>query len=217
MRRGNRREFFEFAHGHNWNRQTNLPLNRLQVSTLAVVAERNRLPCGPGTTSSANAVDIGFRLVREIEVEHVRDRIHIDPASRHVGGDQDGRMTRLEVSQGTLTRRLTLIAVQRQRGNSHAFELLREAIRSMLRPAEHDRPLDRLVLQQGGQQTGLLLLENMVDRVADQFSRLLDGGNLNPLWIVQDPFRQLRDFLRHRGREEQGLLVFGQQFDDLAN
>ena len=217
MRRGNRRELFELAHRDNWNRQTNLPLNRLQVSTLAVVAERNRLPGSSGTTSSANAVDIGFRLVRQIEVEHVRDRIHINPASRHVSGDQDGRMARLEVSQGTLTGRLTLVTMQRQRGNSHTLELLRKTIRPMLRPAEHDRPLDWLVLQQSGQQTGLLLLENVIDRVADQFSRLLDGGNLNPLGIVQDPLGQFRNFLRHRGREEQGLLVFGQQLDDLAN
>lgn len=79
-------------------------------------------------------------------------------------------MTRLEVGQGTLTGRLTLVAMQCQRGNAHAFELLRKSVRTMLRPAEHNGPLDWLVLQQGGQ-TGLLLLENMVDRVADQ-SRL---------------------------------------------
>lgn len=117
-------KLFQLPNWHHGNRQSNLTFNRLQVATLTVVAERNRLSCGPGTTGSANAVDIGFRLVREIEVEHVRHRIDVNPASRHVGGNQDGRMTRLEVGQGTLTGRLTLVAMQCQRGNAYAFELL---------------------------------------------------------------------------------------------
>lgn len=96
-------ELFQLSDWHHGNRQPNLSFDRLQVSTLAVVAERNRLTTCSGTTSTADAVNVGLRLIRQVEVKDVRYRVDIDPASCHIGSNQDRRMARFEVSQGSLT------------------------------------------------------------------------------------------------------------------
>ena len=52
------------------------------------VAQRDRHACGAGARRSADAVHIGFRHVRQIEIDDVADAVDIDAARRNVGGDE---------------------------------------------------------------------------------------------------------------------------------
>src|SRR5579871_3082610 len=49
---------------------------------------------------AADAVDVVFRHVRQLEVDDVRQLIYVQAARGDVGGDQDARRARLEVGQG---------------------------------------------------------------------------------------------------------------------
>ena len=42
----------------------------------------------PGTPGSANTMDIGINGFRKIEIDHQTQAGHIDPACRHIGGNQ---------------------------------------------------------------------------------------------------------------------------------
>ena len=57
---------------------------------------------GAGTRGAADAVDIGFRHMRQIVVDHVADAIDVDAARRDVGCHQHQDLARLEAGQRLL-------------------------------------------------------------------------------------------------------------------
>src|SRR5690606_26318398 len=60
---------------------------------------------------AADAVDIGFRHIGQLEVHHVGDLVHIDAARGDVGGDQNAQLAVLEGFKRALALRLALVAV----------------------------------------------------------------------------------------------------------
>ena len=60
---------------------------------------------------TADAVDIGFRHIGQLEVHHVGDLVHVDAARGDVGGDQDAQLAVLEGFQRALALGLALVAV----------------------------------------------------------------------------------------------------------
>ena len=75
------------------------PLDRRQPGTLFVIAERDCLACLPRTAGSADAMDVGFRFVGQLVVDHVGNVIDVDATGGDVGGDQDRRPRRFECRQ----------------------------------------------------------------------------------------------------------------------
>src|SRR5690349_20872030 len=57
--------------------------------TLFRVAERDRDALIAGTGRAANAMHIALRLIRQIEIDDVRDAIDVDAAGRDVSRDED--------------------------------------------------------------------------------------------------------------------------------
>lgn len=45
--------------------------------------------CSPGSTGSANAVDVVLSAHREVKIDHVADGGDIDPAGCHIGRHED--------------------------------------------------------------------------------------------------------------------------------
>src|SRR5882672_10034473 len=62
------------------------PFDIAQERRLLVIAERDRHALGAGARGAADAVDVGFRNVRQIVVEHVADAVDVDAAGGDVGG-----------------------------------------------------------------------------------------------------------------------------------
>src|SRR5262249_50288515 len=63
-------------------------LDVAQACRLFAVAERNRDACCPGPGGAADAMHVGFRHVRQIEIHDVADAVDVDAARSNVGGDQ---------------------------------------------------------------------------------------------------------------------------------
>ena len=61
--------------------------------------------------STADTVDVIFELVREVEIDDVRDAVDVDAARGDVSRDQDPDFAVLESLQGTLTLALGAIGV----------------------------------------------------------------------------------------------------------
>src|SRR5439155_717408 len=66
----------------------NQPLDVAEIGALLAVAQRDCRASGAGASGAADAVDIGFRHVRQLIVHHVGDAVDVDAARGDVGGDQ---------------------------------------------------------------------------------------------------------------------------------
>jgi hypothetical protein len=64
------------------------PLNCHQPGLFVTVAKADRYSSLAGPAGATDAVDVGFRLVRQFIVDHVGDLIDVDAAGGDVGGNQ---------------------------------------------------------------------------------------------------------------------------------
>ena len=112
-----------------------------QELTLVFRAERDRTAIRSGTTGAADAVDISFRLVRQIEIHHQSHVLHIDPAGGDIGGDEDRCEALLEFFQRLLALRLGLVPVDGIRRKPGFAKALGQLVRAMLGAAENDGEL----------------------------------------------------------------------------
>ena len=86
-------------------------LNLAQIVPLMRCTEGDRDPFSTGTRRPANPVDIGFRYVWQVKVEHMGHAINIDAACSHIGTYQQTGVAFAEALQRMLTRILALIAM----------------------------------------------------------------------------------------------------------
>ena len=105
-----------------------------------IIAQRDGHALRPCASGSADAVDVGLGLARQIEVQDMRDAVDIDPASRDVGRDQHFGAAGLEVGQRPLAGRLALVAVERIRRDARPIQLAGDAIGPVFRAGEDQRP-----------------------------------------------------------------------------
>src|ERR1700736_948308 len=87
-----------------------------QLVHLAALAGRDERDADTLATCAcrpSDTMNIGFAVARWIEVDHMRDAGHVDPAGRHVGRDQRVDGARLEAGERLLALALGLVAVHR--------------------------------------------------------------------------------------------------------
>ena len=104
-------------------------------------AEGNRAAVGSGARRAADAVDVGFRFVRQIVVHHQPDVLHIHAAGGDVGGDEHGSEAFLEAVERLLALGLGLVAVDGIGGKPGGAEALGEFVRAVFGAAEDDGQL----------------------------------------------------------------------------
>ena len=64
-------------------------LNADQITRLGFVAKRVSQTVSARSSRSSDAVNVHFRFVGQIKIEHVRDVFNIDAAAGDIGGDED--------------------------------------------------------------------------------------------------------------------------------
>ena len=64
----------------------------LKVADLAALHQRDDHAGGPSPGRAARAVQVVLMVVRRVELHDQVDVVHVDAASRDVGGDQDTGM-----------------------------------------------------------------------------------------------------------------------------
>ncbi len=92
-----------------------------------------------GPAGAADAMGVGGCLLRRIEVDHVGDVVDVEPAGGDVGRDERANLAGVEPGERLLALRLGLVAVDRDRVDIVAAELLDEPVGTGLRAHEDER------------------------------------------------------------------------------
>ena len=137
-----------FGAGHEVGRQredrqalARRALDVAQVAALVGSAEGNRDSVRAGAGGAADAVDILFRNVGQVEVHDVADAGNIDPARGDIGCEKHANLTRTEGRKGALALGLALVAMNCERFDAGRCELANDLVGAVLGAAEHQRPL----------------------------------------------------------------------------
>jgi hypothetical protein len=86
-------------------------LDGFQQVAFRRIAESDGRSAGAGARGAADAVNIAFRLMRQIEIHHMRDVVDVDAARGDVGGDERADLAFAERFQRTLAGVLRFVAV----------------------------------------------------------------------------------------------------------
>src|SRR5262249_37827086 len=149
-------------------RATNEAFDLPQKVALVTCAEgRGDAGCARAA-GAADAVDVDFGHFGQIEVDHVRHTLDVEPAGGDVGGHQDGRPVGFERRQRSLTDALALIAVNGGRADAGAIEMLYDLVGAVLRASENDRTRAGRVLQVMDEQLQLVMRLDEKDGVFDE-------------------------------------------------
>jgi hypothetical protein len=102
-------------------------LNILNIPPFATRPEGRRNTPRSSTPGAAHAMDEILGLLRQIEVHHVRNIIHMDAPRGNVGRDEHTILAILKTTQRLITLILRTIAMDRGRFHTRAMQLLRKS------------------------------------------------------------------------------------------
>ena len=198
-------------------RRSDESLDLLQEHRFRSVAKRDGDAGSAGARGSADAVNVAFRFVRQIEVYDMRDIVDVEAAGGDVGGDQHARLAAAKALQGALPRALRFVAVDRLGANTSIRKMACNTIGDVLGAREHQNALERRLHQNAGQQRALLLRRDVKYAVIDVCGRALRRRHVDAHGLMQDRVRELLHVRRHRRREQHGLPLARQLGDDAAD
>ena len=112
--------------------------NGTQLRKFIAVTKADRDAFRAGAARAADAVDIGLRRQRHIEIHHMGDAFHINPARGNIRRDKHTRIALLERAQCALALRLIAIAMDRLGAFTGAAEDLHHPVRPMLGPCKYE-------------------------------------------------------------------------------
>ena len=188
-----------------------------EIGLFIVGDEGEGVADGRGAAGAADAVDVIFGDVRAVEVDDVGDACDVDAAGGDVGGDQDAVAADLKPSRAAVRwpwERLPWMGMQEM---PLVGEVLGEAVGAVLGAGEADDGFEFLALQEFFEQGGFEMLRDGIDGLRDA-----DGGrglaiDLEGDGVLEHFVRELADFRRHGGGEEEGLAPGGQDAQDAAD
>ena len=185
-------------------------LDIAQVAHLVRRDQRHRGAGGTRARRAADAMHVVFRHVRQLVVDHVRQLLDVEAASRHFRGHQRRDAVFLEVLQRLHARVLALVAVDGHGIDAGALQLLREAVRAMLGAREHQHLVPVALVDEMREQVALVLLRHAIGALL----HLVGGGiarrHLHAHGVAQEAVGQLPDVVGIGCREHQVLALLGQ-------
>ena len=181
------------------------------------IAKPNGNSCRARATSSPNAVHVRFRFVRKIEIENVRDPVHIQSARGDIGGDQDARVSCAESRQSTFSLALGLVSVDGHRADSSLHQHTAKTICMMFGAYEYEGARDVFLRQKMFEQRGFSSTRHAINKLLGE----RDGGRNrryhNFDGMMQQRLRQVRNFAGHRRGKHQCLAWRRQRRRDLTD
>ena len=169
-------------------------------------------------TGAADSVDVVFLLLRQLEVDHEADLLHVDAAGEHVRRDQDAHGSRSELLHHDFS--LLLVHLTVHAGDDEV--LLGHAALELVDPALRVAVDDGLVDVQVGVEVQqdvhlpLLLLDGdvvLVDTFKGQVLLLHEDLGRVPHEVLG----QAQNIGRQRRREQANLNVGGQKLEDVLD
>ena len=166
---------------------------------------------------AADAVHIRLGLHRQVVVHDVGDVVDVEPARRHVGGDEDGRAARTERIERADALVLRLVAMDRLGVDAVGLELAAQAVGAVLRLGEDDHAVHLERVEEMDEELRLLRLQHEVELLVDAVDRARDRRDRDGDGIAQERVREMADLLGHRRREEHRLALRGKHRGDLPD
>ncbi len=156
-----------------------------QQRLLAVVAEGDGDAVLAGAAGAADAMDIGFRNLRQVVVKHAGEILNVQSPGGDVGGHQNANRAVLESGQCCLSGGLALVAVDGGGGDACLGQVLRHPVCPVLCAGEHQRRGDIPVVQQLDQQFRLVVLVHQIDALVNDLHRGADRIDGNFYRVVE--------------------------------
>ena len=111
LRQAMGRDHFPGRQRHRFDGLTGRLFDGPQHPHLARRDEQNGIARTAGATGAADAMDIGFGVVGDVVIDDVADARHVEPARRHVGGDDDIEAVVPELFDGALAQHLAHVTL----------------------------------------------------------------------------------------------------------
>src|SRR5690606_12095368 len=105
--------------------------------------EQDRVTFTTRATSTADAVNIGFDVVRNVVVHDMTDALYVETACGNVGSDQDVETTFAQLVDSSFTQLLRHVAVEWRCGKTAGGKFVGEVDRQRLRAYEDDHAVER--------------------------------------------------------------------------
>ena len=176
--------------------------------------EQDRVPGTPCAACAADAVDIGFGVVRDVVVEHVRDTFNVEPACGNVGRNEDVDHAVAELIHRLLALDLRDIAVDRRGTEATGLELGRDVFGRLAGAHESDHAVGIFGFQQARHDVELVLVHDLDVALTDVRARGRCGVHCDVLRVAEVGVGDAADLLGHGRREQRDLLVFRRGFED---
>ena len=158
---------------------------------------------------------IGFRDIRQLEIDNMCQFIDVDASGGNIGGYQYPCLTAFEIQERPLSCILGFVAVNGFGAYTRAGESLSYLIRTMLGTGKHQRGGYRLCFQDMEQQGTFVLPVDKIDGLLYGLCGGRDRCHFYLGGIGQDRRCQLLDLRGHRRGKEQGLPFLRQFGNDL--
>ena len=190
-------------------------LNIHQELVLFRAAVGNGGSSGSCTTGAANAVDVGFGFIGEVEVDHEGHIFHVDSACGDVGSDEDGEGSFFKFLKGAFALWLRAVSVNCLGGKSRGVNPATKFIGSVLRLGENvGETFVPFFFEVFGKEFLLVFAVHKTNALVHFFGGGCFGSDGNRSWFVEDAPGELIDRWRKRGREEEGLTLAWKGCDD---
>ena len=187
----------------------------LQFVDFATRYERDGATLFAGTSGAADAVRVVLGVVRQVEIKHDLEVVHIEPAGGDVGGDEELEAVPLEFFHRLVALHLGQVAVQSVDGIAARVQVFVELVDHDLGAAKNDAVAKIVQVDQPRQHLELRATVHLVINLVDL--RRVGGVRFDP-----DPGRiaavtldHVLDQARHRRREEQQLALLRHGLEDV--
>src|SRR5690606_33245387 len=192
---------------------TGQAFDRLEQLLFVGADQRYRLAAATGAAGTADTVHVVLRDVRQLEVDHMRQLVDVQPAGSDVSGNQYADPVCLEVGQRLGACALALVTVDSRSGQPILFQIFGQAVGTVLGAGKDQHLLPGTHGDQVSDQRALVTGRHAIHPLVDALDSGVQGGNLDARRIVQQTIGQLGD-LGREGRGEQQVLTLGRQLGD---
>src|SRR5450830_55459 len=211
---------FEAFDEFDWNFALDEAFDVVQKIMLIDADQRHGRAGSASAAGAADTMDVIFRHIRQIVIDHVRQLVDVDAACGDIGRNQGLQFTVLEFTQGTGTRSLALVAVDCHGGDIVALKLFYQLVGAMLGTGKHQHLIPGIGLHQMRQQWMLFVASNRMDLLTDHFYGRVAARHFDHGRCVEQAIGQRLDFVGEGRREQQVLTLLRQccqHFTDVAD
>lgn len=165
---------------------------------IIVFTEAKCNPSRPCASRPSDTMDIAFRDIWDVIVDHIFESIDIDPTGRDIRRDEDTSRSALEVRERTFPIVLRLISVDRFGTDIFFREKSGDLIRSVLGPREDEDIFDTNILEDMDDERIFVHFVDVIDVLSDGLGSRRNRSDLHFFWIFQDGSSEFLDLGRHR-------------------